>query len=135
MPVSRGREFYEPDGGVELDSTDEKYDVVEWRRDMLTAVAATGGTSASATITDIAVNSSTSVVVKAASTGFIHFSVSNETEDRVWIKLQAAATDNDKKGIMLEKGDYWEMPTDSLYTGEISAISDSVSTSISTTLY
>lgn len=44
---------------------------------------------------------------------------------QVWLKLQSAATDNDKKGIALESGDYWEMPMDSVYTGEISAITTS----------
>ena len=57
----------------------------------------------------------------------------------VWIKLQSAAADNDKKGIWVERkagvNPFWQMPTDNIYTGEISAIADSVSVDVFVTEY
>ncbi len=44
---------------------------------------------------------------------------------QIWLKLQSASTDNDKKGIILLSGDYFEMSADNVYPGEISAIVES----------
>lgn len=75
-------------------------------------------------------NSTTSVVIAVANPDRIAFHVNNNFSDKAcWVKLQTAATDNDKKGIFLnekEKGSTeWDMPADNIYTGEISAIADS----------
>ena len=57
----------------------------------------------------------------------------------VWIKLQAASVDDDKKGIWIERRagsiNFWEMQPDKIYTGEISAIADSVDVDVFTTEY
>ena len=75
----------------------------------------------------ITLNSTTSTVIAAADLNRIFFYVdSNFPEKACRIKLQAAIADNDQKGIFLnekEKGKtHWEMPSDNIYTGEISAI-------------
>ena len=77
----------------------------------------------------IALNATTSTVIAAANPNRIFFYVTNNgSSDAVWIKLQAATTDNDKKGIWIEKKEvaesFWQMPTDNIYTGEISAIAN-----------
>lgn len=41
-----------------------------------------------------------------------------------WIKLQPAATDDDKKGIFIQKGQTFVLEASGMYFGEISAISD-----------
>lgn len=43
------------------------------------------------------------------------------TDKDTWIKLQPAATDNDKKGTLVVKDDFISIKTD-MYNGEISAI-------------
>ena len=48
------------------------------------------------------------------------------TGNDVFVKLQAASVDDDSKGIMLSNGLTWEMPTDAIYTGEVSCIKDGV---------
>lgn len=57
----------------------------------------------------------------------------------VFIKLQEAGTDNDKKGIFLgginRSESSWEMPPDNIYTGEISAIADSGDVDVCVTEY
>ncbi len=41
-----------------------------------------------------------------------------------WIKLQPAAMDNDKKGILLQRGETLILEVENMYFGEISAIAD-----------
>ena len=155
------RQFYTPEVGTELKSDNTIFDVQAWRDDVITEINETqtkldtidatiitegnetqelltdildGKSESTATLTQVVVNASTSVIVKTASTDFIYFAVSNENDDIVWLKFQSAATDNDKKGILMEKGDFYEMPKDK-YTGEISAISSTVNTTLSITTY
>jgi len=79
----------------------------------------------SATLSSGITVSTTSVIAKVANTDRRYLTISVETND-VFIKLQTAATDNDSKGITLGNGQTWEMPTDAIYTGEVSAIKDGV---------
>jgi len=91
--------------------------------------------SDSAILDSTALNNSTSVKIRDAGNGFIYWSITNDSKKDVWLKLQAAATDDDKKGIFLVAGSYWEMPSDNLYTGEVSAIMDSGNETVYTTEY
>lgn len=75
----------------------------------------------------ITLNTNTSIKIADANPDRIYFYVTNDgSTDAIWIKLQPAVTDNDKKGIYLNKKgtspNTWEMPIDNPYTGEISAI-------------
>jgi len=72
----------------------------------------------------IALNASTSTTITSSNTARIYFIFHNPSNKNVWLKLQAASVDNDKKGIFVEKGGFWEMPPDNIYNGEISAIAD-----------
>ena len=67
----------------------------------------------------------TSIVAKTANTDRRYLSISVTVND-VFIKLQTGATDNDSKGIAVADGETWVMPTDAIYTGEVSAIKDGV---------
>ena len=52
--------------------------------------------------------------------------VYNDGNQDLWVKLQLASTDNDKKGILVEAGERYTLIEGSdIYTGEISAIMDS----------
>ncbi|MCK5216597.1 MAG: hypothetical protein KAJ93_02350 [Methanosarcinales archaeon] len=86
----------------------------------------------------ILLNSSTSTVIAEANPDRKYFHVSSSgTPNEVWIKLQPASVDDDKKGIFLVAsvgGDgSWEMPSNSIYTGEISAIAGSNGPTVSVT--
>ena len=70
----------------------------------------------------ISLNSTTSTTILSANSMRIFVNISNESAQDVWIKLQAASVDNNKKWIMIFKWTNWQMPTDNIYTGEISAI-------------
>lgn len=89
----------------------------------------------------ITLNDSTSTKiadVRIKSTGRpdrIFFAVSNPSNKEVWLKLQPTATDDDKKGIHMPPQSYWEMPTDNIYKGEISAIAKSGSPDVYVTEY
>lgn len=88
----------------------------------------------------ISLNSATSTVILAANPNRMSFDVNNNFSNQAaWIKLQAATTDNDKKGIFLNKKNAgvssWQMVPDNIYTGEISAIADSGSPTIYVTEY
>jgi len=95
----------------------------------------TGGDASTATISQVALNATTSTTIKAASTNFVAVHISNESTVDIWVKFQAASIDNGKKGIFLERGGYYEMPTGQRYTGEISAIADSGTPTINVTVY
>lgn len=85
-------------------------------------------TNTLATLSDaISLNSSTSTKIVDSCDGNgcrIFFGLTNNSNSDIWLKLQAATTDNDKKGIFVPKKSYWEMPPDNIYSGEISAIAD-----------
>ncbi len=75
----------------------------------------------------ITLNISTSVKIADANEDRIYFSAECNAETAsAWLKLQAATVDDDKKGLFLTKvslGRFcWKMPSDNIYTGEISAI-------------
>ena len=79
----------------------------------------------SATLSSGITISTTSIVAKTANTDRRHLSISVTVND-IFIKLQTAATDDDSKGITVADGETWIMPTDAIYTGEVSAIKDGV---------
>lgn len=93
-------------------------------------------TNTEATISDLIVVNGTSVTAAAANPRrqFLHISLAPaNTNEEVFVKLQAASVDNDFKGILLQRnltGNSnahtleWTMPTDNIYTGEVSVISD-----------
>jgi len=70
----------------------------------------------------IVLNASTSTAISTSNTSRTYFIFNNPSNQDVWLKLQAASVDNDKKGIFVNRGGFWEMPTDNIYNGEISAI-------------
>lgn len=70
----------------------------------------------------VTLNTLTSVTVANVNASRIVFIISNPGNLDIWVKLQAASVDNDIKGILVPKKTRWEMPTDNIYTGEISAI-------------
>lgn len=72
--------------------------------------------------TAIALNITTSTKLIDSNSNRIFFCVTNTGNTDAWLKLQAASIDNDKKGIPLPARSYWQMPSDNIYTGEISAI-------------
>ena len=77
------------------------------------------------TLSQVALNATTSILVKAAGDDFIFWSITNNSNRDIWLKLQAASVDNTKKGILIPSGGgYWEMPTSNIFTDEISAMSD-----------
>lgn len=98
-------------------------------------------------ITDVAalssgidLNDSTSVVVAVANPDRLFFRLDvNGDNQSVWLKLQSASIDNDKKGIYLRRqagnNAFWEMPSNSIYTGEICAIAVSGSPDVHITEY
>jgi len=77
-----------------------------------------------ATITSVTLNSSTSTTISIVNISRIYFFVQNDSRVDLYIKLQEASVDDDKKGIKLSAGDAWEMLADNIYKGEISAIAD-----------
>jgi hypothetical protein len=99
-------------------------------------IGRTVNSSASSNIAAITLNSTTSTVLAVANENRIHFEVSLDPgigDADIFIKLQPASTDNDKKGIPLVRNTTgndtlfeprWVMPSDNIYTGEISAISE-----------
>lgn len=84
----------------------------------------------------ISTNTSTSVVVAVANPDRIFFCVNHaDASQDVFIKLQAASVDNDKKGIHLGRSESFMMPTDNMYLGEISAIAENGSPDVFFTEY
>lgn len=69
--------------------------------------------------------STTSVTAQAANTDRRYLAISATGND-VFVKLQAASDDDDSKGEMLPDGETWRMPTEAIYTGEVSCIKDGV---------
>lgn len=89
----------------------------------------------------ISLNDTTSTTLSVAKSNRIFWAISIPhalgpgLSVEIWLKLQSASTDNDKKGINLSSGDYWEMPMDNTYTGEISAITTSGTEDVFITKY
>jgi len=83
----------------------------------------------------VALNSSTSTTIVSASADRIMVIIYNNGPSDVWLKLQAASVDDLKKGIRLPTRAVYEMPTDNVYTGEISAIALANSPDIYVTEY
>ena len=80
-------------------------------------------TNNEATLSDaITLNSSTSIKILDSDTKRIYTGISNIGNQDVWLKLQAASVDNEKKGIFIPSRSFYELPPDNVYTGEISAI-------------
>jgi len=98
-------------------------------------IGRTQNTNTDAILTEVVLNSTTTTTIGMPVSRRIFYTVVNDGAQKVWLKLQAASVDNDKKGITLFKGDAWEMPVDNIYTGEISAISDSGNPSVFVTQY
>ncbi len=73
---------------------------------------------------EIELNSSTSTSIVAANEERVYFSFSNPSNQDVWLKLQAASVDDEKKGIWVPNGETWRMPTFAVYVGDISAIAN-----------
>ena len=147
------KDRYAPSGGREVKEDGTILDVAAWRESteqelvdinteldaqtaLLQEIAGdTGGDASTATITQPVLNSTTSTKIKDSGSDFVGFAVSNESTIDIWIKFQPASDDNDKKGIFLERGGFYEMPTGQRYTGEISAISDSGTPTINVVFY
>ena len=88
----------------------------------------------------ITITSGVSVKIADANLNRIAFSVHTDGDNQaVWIKLQPASIDNDKKGIWVEAKigalNFWTMPSDNIYTGEISAIANGGNVNVFTTEY
>lgn len=86
------------------------------------------------------VTSMTSIKIADANPLRKFFSVCTDGDNQaVWVKLQAASIDDDKKGIWIEAKigalNFWQMPTDNIYVGEISAIANSANVNLFTTEY
>lgn len=104
-------------------------------------------TTDSATSQAIALNSSTAVKIADANDHRIFFNVTidwSSGDESIYIKLQAASVDNNKTWIWIgrrldEDWSYfkvdWEMPTDNIYTWEISAIMSSGTHTVHVTEY
>ncbi len=100
-----------------------------------------GFQSETANIFEFALNANTSTIICPANSERRFFCADNNFNNMaVWIKLQPATKDNDQKGIFLQslavRGfTAWEMPQNAIYTGEISAIADAGTPTISVTEY
>ena len=85
----------------------------------------------------ITVGASTSVtLVTTVINETVRVVFSNDGNQDVFIKLQAASVDNDKKGFILHKGTASDIMTlPNMYIGEVSAIARNGTTTIFTTVY
>jgi len=108
---------------------------------MVKTIGRTANTNNEATITVVVLNSSTSTVIAAANEDRVFFHVNNgiEPDKACWIKLHAAIIDNTKHGMVVHEGQkgtgFWEMPSDNIYTGEISAIAEDTPCTVYVTEY
>lgn len=71
----------------------------------------------------IVVGNATSVTILAENKDRRYMGIS-ALDDNVWVKLQPASTDNDEKGVFVPRNFLYELPANIVYTGEVSAISD-----------
>jgi hypothetical protein len=83
----------------------------------------TTNTNTEATVTaGVTLITNLATVLSVSNTLRIYFSVTT-TDEPVWIRFIPAATDNAvRKGIFLPTNATYEMPSDNIYTGEISVI-------------
>lgn len=96
-------------------------------------VSRSDSTSDTATISSaISVDSTTSTTLLSANEDRVYIAIS-ATDTNIWIKLQAASVDNDKKGIFIPKNFTYELFPKAIYTGEISAIGDTATAMVYTT--
>ena len=97
---------------------------------MVQIIGRNQNTNDTATVSSaITLNATTSVLVAAANPNRTYLRIDgNSSNQGIWIKLQATADDNDKKGIFIQANtigvSHWEMPFDNIYTGEVCAIAD-----------
>ena len=75
-----------------------------------------------AIISSVSVDSSTAVVLCPSADMRFFLEVSNTTNQIVWLRFYAAATDNTKQGIAIQPNDSWKMPPEDKYIGEVSVI-------------
>lgn len=108
---------------------------------MVAKIESTRNTNDAALVSGaILLDAVTSVKIAEANPDRIFFCVNNDDGvQAVFIKLQAASIDNATKGIFLTRktGSHiaWQMPSDNIYTGEISAIAVAGTPSIFVTEY
>lgn len=100
-----------------------------------------------ATVTSYTLDSVTATTISVANSSRIYFSVcldSGVTDEDVAIRLYPAAADNIAKGEFLTRRNSsndsnfrpsWSMPSDNIYTGEISAITNSGTMTVHVTEY
>ena len=86
-------------------------------------------TNTDAVTTSVSLNSSTATTIQAENLNRMFFNVNNNNGTQAfWVRLYPAAQDNTKHGIFVSartgSTSSWEMPSDNIYTGEISAIAD-----------
>ena len=73
--------------------------------------------------TSVLLNAATSTTLVVKNTERIYLLIQNLSNQPAWLKLQAADIDDLLIGIYIPKSfGIWRMPTDNIYTGEISAI-------------
>lgn len=133
MGINRDR--YEPEGGKALADDDSVFDVTAWRQGISQSIGSILETASVSTIDDYSVTDSSSITVKSSGANFLYFALSNDGSTKIYLKMQAASVDDDKKGIVVYPGELYEMPEKTRYTGEISAISDLGTNSVSVTVY
>jgi len=83
----------------------------------------------------VALNASTSTKIADAYATRIFFAITNNSNKDIFLKLQVATLDNVSNGIVVYRKSYWEMPVDNIYTGEVSAISDTGTPDVFVTEY
>jgi len=90
-------------------------------------------TSATATLSSaITVNDATSTTLLSVNEDRIYIAIT-ATDNNMWLKLQAASVDDDKKGIFIPKNFTYELFPRAIYTGEISGIGDTATAMAYTT--
>ena len=102
-----------------------------------TKISVKRNVSDTATITSFALNSTTSVELSDGTIDVeVNWIISNGSMFDVWIKFEAAATDNDKEGIVLMSGTNIALVFGrGFYTGPISAIAQTDNPTIYITRY
>lgn len=114
---------------------------------MTLSIGRNRNTNDTATVTEVTVNSTDAVTLVPANpnrTALIVTLNSGLFDISVFVRLYAAATDNLKKGILLNRVTSgndtfdmgrWQMLPDNIYTGEISAIAESGTINLHITEY
>lgn len=104
-------------------------------------------TNTVAAVTTVSVNDTTATTLVAANGNRIGLIINlngGSAEEEVFIRYFAAAVNNDKQGIIIKRkiigatsinDSTWEMLGDNVYTGEVSAISESGTFNVHITEY